>query len=69
MGAAIVEAGGLAPFVGLLRSPFVGARETACSTIASMVGLTDELTEQLVSAIESFNASFAAEHEAVGASA
>ncbi|MDE3004020.1 MAG: F0F1 ATP synthase subunit alpha [Gemmatimonadota bacterium] len=31
--------------------------------------LTDELTEQLVSAIESFNASFAAEHEAVGASA
>ena len=31
--------------------------------------LTDELNEQLVSAIESFNASFAAEHEAVGASA
>ena len=31
--------------------------------------LTDELTEQLVSAIESFNVSFAAEHEAVGASA
>ncbi len=31
--------------------------------------LTDELTEQLIAAIESFNASFAAEHEAVGASA
>ena len=31
--------------------------------------LTDELTEQLVSAMKSFNASFAAEHEAVGASA
>ncbi len=31
--------------------------------------LTDELTKQLIAAIESFNASFAAEHEAVGASA
>jgi F-type H+-transporting ATPase subunit alpha len=31
--------------------------------------LTDELTEQLIAAIESFNAAFAAEHEAVGASA
>jgi F-type H+-transporting ATPase subunit alpha len=31
--------------------------------------LTDELTEQLVAAIESFNASFAAERQAVGASA
>ena len=31
--------------------------------------LTDELNEQLVSAIESFNESFAAEHQATGASA
>ncbi|KPJ77424.1 MAG: ATP F0F1 synthase subunit alpha [Gemmatimonas sp. SG8_23] len=31
--------------------------------------LTDELTEQLVSAIESYNKTFAAEHEPVGASA
>jgi len=31
--------------------------------------LTDELTEQLQNAIESYNATFAAEHEPVGATA